>query len=155
MAVNLRQPRHEIAPMRPTDLDQVMEIERLSFRSPWSRQVFLEELDREWARLDVLRPRGGGLCLAFVNYWVVRDEIHVLNIATHPSERRRGLGTQVLGHVIEVARESRCRQISLEVRRSNVAAIRLYRRFGFRPVGIRPNYYAEDHEDALVMALDL
>ena len=141
--------------MRLTDLDPVMEIERLSFRTPWSRQVFVEELDREWAHVDVIRPRGGGPVLGFINYWLVSDEMHILNVATHANHRRHGVATQLLAHVIGFAKRQHCRCATLEVRRSNVAATRLYDKFGFRPVRVRAQYYAEDNEDAIEMSLEL
>jgi ribosomal-protein-alanine N-acetyltransferase len=159
MATRAQQRRFEIVPMRPVDLDGIMEIERQSFRAPWSRQVFVEELDRDWAHVDVLKPReapaSGPSVLAFVNYWLVRDEVHVLNVATHPSVRRSGHAARLLEHVIGFATRNKCRYVTLEVRRSNQPAIRLYRKYGFRPVGIRPNYYVEDNEDAIVMLLEL
>jgi [ribosomal protein S18]-alanine N-acetyltransferase len=157
MAVHPRNARLEIVPMRLGDLDEVMEIERLSFRAPWSRQVFIEELDREWAHVDVVKERVAHRhkLAAFCNYWLVRDEVHILNVACHPEERRKGHAARLLAHVIDFARRHACRYITLEVRRSNHGAIKLYRSYGFRPVGIRPNYYVEDNEDAIVMLLDL
>ena len=83
------------------------------------------------------------------------DEIHLLNLATHPLARRAGHASRLLAHIIDFGRQHGCRIVTLEVRRSNAAALRLYRRFAFRPVGVRPNYYAEDQEDAIVMLLDL
>ncbi len=80
---------------------------------------------------------------------------HLLNLATHPLARRAGHASRLLAHIIEFGRQHGCRIVTLEVRRSNAAALRLYRRFAFRPVGVRPNYYAEDQEDAIVMLLDL
>ena len=155
----------DITPMRREDLDDVLRIERAAYQRPWARDVFEQEIDRLWAFVDVLRPRveggrqepGGrhGRVVAFVNYWLVRDEVHVLNVATHPEERRRGYAARLMEHVLAFARERSCRYVTLEVRRSNVGAMRLYRRFAFRPVGVRPNYYAEDHEDAIVMLLEL
>lgn len=141
--------------MRPADLDAVMEIERSSFRSPWSRQVFVEEMARDWARLDVVRDADTGAVTAFANYWLVCDEVHILNLATHPQVRRSGHGSRLLAHIVDFARREACNQITLEVRRSNTQALRLYRRFAFRAIGVRPNYYAEDQEDAIVMMLDL
>ena len=93
--------------------------------------------------------------LAFVNYWLVRDEVHVLNVASHPEARRQGHASRLLEHVIAFANRNKCRYVTLEVRRSNSGAIRLYRKYGFRPVGVRPNYYVEDNEDAIVMLLEL
>jgi [ribosomal protein S18]-alanine N-acetyltransferase len=144
-----------IAKMEVEDIDAVMEIERLSFPAPWSRQVLLEEMTRDWARLEVVRSHDSGEVVGFANYWLVADELHVLNIATHPEHRQRGHATRMLAHMVAVARVLLCCRLTLEVRRSNVAAQRLYRRFAFRSVGVRPNYYAEDPEDAIVMLLDL
>ena len=158
MATRERQRRFEIVPMKAADLDDIMDIERVSFRAPWSRQVFVEELDREWAHVDVLKarePGAGPTVQAFVNYWLVRDEVHVLNVATHPEGRRQGHASRLLEHVIAFAVRHKCRYVTLEVRRSNAGAIRLYRKYGFRPVGVRPNYYVEDNEDAIVMLLEL
>jgi ribosomal-protein-alanine N-acetyltransferase len=118
-------------------------------------RLLLEEMGREWAHVDVVRDRVGLNVVAFSNYWVVADEVHLLNLATHPEARRAGHASRLLAHIIEVGRTRSCRFVTLEVRRSNAAATRLYRRFGFRAVGIRPNYYAEDQEDAIVMLLDL
>jgi ribosomal-protein-alanine N-acetyltransferase len=78
-----------IEPMKAADLDPVMEIERLSFKSPWSRQVFLEEIARDFAHVDVVRDVATGHIVAFGNYWLVADEVHVLNIATHPRRAAR------------------------------------------------------------------
>lgn len=154
MAVNKHPQAFDVGPMRVADLDQVMAIERVSFRSPDSAKVFLEEMARDWAHVDVVRDPERRV-VAFSNYWVVADEVHVLNLATHPGERRAGHASRLLAHIIDVGRERKCRVATLEVRRSNAAALRLYRRFGFRAVGVRPNYYAEDQEDAIVMLLDL
>jgi ribosomal-protein-alanine N-acetyltransferase len=149
----LREP--EIGPITADEIDAVMDIERHSFRSPWSREVFVEELDRPWAHVDVLRMPGERTVVAFINYWLVKDEVHILNVATHPEERRRGHAQRLLTHAIAVGQANHCRYVTLEVRRSNLGAIKLYRRFGFRAVGIRPNYYAEDQEDAILMILEL
>jgi len=156
MATRIQHRRFEVVPMTPGDLDAVLLIEQASSRSPWDRAVFVEELERQWAYLDLLRPReSGARPLAFVNYWLVRDEVHVLNIATHPDARREGHAARLLEHVIAFAHKHHCKFVTLEVRRSNGPAIRLYKKYGFRPVGIRPNYYAAGREDAVVMLLEL
>jgi len=155
MAVNKLQTAFDVEPMRLADVDAVMAIEKVSFRSPMTAQLLLEEMGREWAYIDVVRDRLHRNVVAFTNYWVVADEVHLLNLATHPEERRAGHASRLLAHIIEVGRTRSCRFVTLEVRRSNAAAARLYRRFGFRAVGVRPNYYAEDQEDAIVMLLDL
>ncbi|HEY5088778.1 MAG TPA: ribosomal protein S18-alanine N-acetyltransferase [Polyangia bacterium] len=155
MAVNKAPQPFLIEPMRRGDLDEVVEIERVSFRSPWSGQVFIEEMARDWAHVDVVRDAVRGSVVAFGNYWLVADEVHLLNVATDPRARRAGHASRMLAHIIDFGRRHDCRLVTLEVRRSNAAALRLYRRFAFRSVGVRPNYYAEDQEDAIVMLLDL
>jgi ribosomal-protein-alanine N-acetyltransferase len=155
MAVNKLPQAFDVEPMRLADVDAVMAIEKISFRSPMTAQLLLEEMGRDWAHVDVVRDRALRGVVAFSNYWLVADEVHLLNLATHPEARRAGHASRLLAHIIDVGRERRCRFVTLEVRRSNAAAARLYRRFGFRAVGMRPNYYAEDQEDAIVMLLDL
>jgi ribosomal-protein-alanine N-acetyltransferase len=144
--------------MRSDDLPEVSVIEAHSFRAPWPDQIFTEELEREWAHLDVVRERddtGKSRVIAFTNYWLVRDEVHLLNIAVHPDRRRHGFARQLMDHLLAFARRHECRYITLEVRRSNVGAIDLYKHYGFEAVGLRPKYYAEDGEDAIVMTLEL
>ncbi len=137
------------------DLDEVVAIERLCFPVPWDRQTFADELARPWARVEILRHRAAGRVVAFCNYWLVADEVHILNVAVRPDAQRRGLAGRLLDHIIEQARRSHARVLSLEVRVSNHAAVGLYRRFGFREVGRRPKYYADNGEDALLMDLEL
>jgi ribosomal-protein-alanine N-acetyltransferase len=156
MATRPRDRRYEIVPMTEADIDDVLAIEQRASRSPWTRQVFVEELERAWARVELLRERRPGAPpLGFINYWLVRDEVHVLNLAVDPDARRQGHASRLMEHAIGYAHRQRCRYLTLEVRRSNAGAIRLYRKYGFRPVGVRPNYYLEDREDALVMLLEL
>ena len=76
----------------------------VSFRSPWSAQVFLEEMARDWAHVDVVRDRARRACVAFGNYWLVADEVHLLNLATHPEARRAGHASRLLAHIIEIGR---------------------------------------------------
>jgi [ribosomal protein S18]-alanine N-acetyltransferase len=137
------------------DLDLVEEIERLSFPAPWARAAFADELERPWAHLELLCQGPSGHIVGFCNYWVVADELHILNVAVRPEERRRGHARRLLGHMLEAGRQARVRVLSLEVRASNTAAVALYRRLGFRQVGLRPKYYADNGEDALLMDLEL
>ena len=144
-----------ISPCRSTDLPAVEEIERLSFPTPWDRQSFEEELRRPFARLEVLRPKATGMVVAFCDYWLVADEVQILNIASHPAGRRQGFAGHLLTHIVAQAHLASFRLLSLEVRRSNLPAQSLYRKFGFRDVGIRPRYYADNQEDAVLMDLVL
>jgi ribosomal-protein-alanine N-acetyltransferase len=135
---------------RKSDLDEIIEIETLSFQSPWARQMFVEELNRDISRLKVMRGTPGNHVVAFINYWVVHDEIHILNVACHQDWRRRGLARKLLRHTLRFAQSTGARLVTLEVRRSNAPAIELYTQLGFNSVGVRPRYY-ENQEDAIVM----
>jgi ribosomal-protein-alanine N-acetyltransferase len=139
-----------LEPMTLEDLDDVLVIERLSFQTPWSRGAFRYELSQNRvARCSVARWRGrlvGYLCL-----WEIGHEIHVTNLATHPDVRRRGVARALLGAVLDDARERRVTLVFLEVRPTNVEALGLYERFGFRVIGRRKGYYFDTGEDALVM----
>jgi len=154
----MRKRRVEIVPMSRADLDEVLAIENEAFAAAHSRRIFVEELEREWASIDLLRTRsaqGASEIVAYCNYWLVRDEVHLLNIATRADARRKGYAAHLLEHLVDFATRRQCRYITLEVRRSNHAAIALYKRFSFDAVGIRPKYYVEDNEDAVVMLCEL
>jgi [ribosomal protein S18]-alanine N-acetyltransferase len=131
------------------DLDAVVSIERASSTRPWPRGVFARELERRGSRL--LLYYASGRPVAYVGFAIERDEASVLNLATHPDHRRRGYARELLERVIAATPSPAVKLLRLEVRRSNVAAIRLYRRLGFTVVGARPRYYAVDGEDALLM----
>ncbi|WP_342374247.1 ribosomal protein S18-alanine N-acetyltransferase [Myxococcus stipitatus] len=139
------------------DLAAVMALEQAAFKNPWSAELLKRELEHEWSTiLLVEEPRETvpPLLLGLAIFWIVHDEVHVLNVATAPQHRRRGVARAVMEEVLARGRGRRCSLATLEVRKSNEPAIQLYRSFGFRPVGIRPNYYADEREDAVVMVLD-
>jgi ribosomal-protein-alanine N-acetyltransferase len=148
----------QVRPMTPEDLTRVLEIEQVAFRNPWSAELLRRELGHDWSTILVAEepgPRGQMNVVGFVIFWIVHDELHVLNVATAPEHRNRGVGRLVLETALAQGRRRHCTLATLEVRRSNAAALGLYRDFGFRPVGIRPNYYVDEGEDAIVMVLDL
>lgn len=138
-----------IEPATARDLDAIDAIERHSFPTPWPRATWEAELQRAWAHVDVLRDDAGRV-LAFCNYWLVADELHVHSIAVHPDHRGRGLAAQLLAHVVAAAVAAGAQLATLEVRRSNAPAIALYERAGFATIHVRAAYY-QDGEDALVM----
>ena len=142
--------------MRPQDLRQVLEIERCSFENPWTSALFLQELRIPFSRIVVVRPAGGAEepIAGYLCRWHVADEIHVLNVAVHPQYRRLRLGSVLLEEALREARAVGAEAVTLEVRRSNEPAQRLYLVFGFEEVGVRRNYYGRG-EDALIMRLDL
>lgn len=114
-----------------------------------------EELERPWARVWVVRPAEGAEPAGFLVAWHVADELHVLNVATAPPLRRRGFARVLMDEALAYAARERVRIVLLEVRRSNRAAIKLYRGLGFTALGVRPGYYADNDEDAIEMILAL
>jgi ribosomal-protein-alanine N-acetyltransferase len=144
--------------MDPDDLPAMMAIERVAFRNPWSTELVRRELTHEWSTILIAEeagPDGRMQLLGFSIFWLVQDELHILNVATAPEHRHRGVARAVLRATLQEARDRRCTAATLEVRRSNEPALNLYRSFGFRPIGVRPNYYVEEGEDAVVMVLEL
>ena len=140
--------------MRPLDLDDVLAIERASFSMPWSRGAFLYEMEQnQVARCFVVREVDR--VVGYVCLWEMADELHITNIAVHPSVRRRGIGRTLLARVLDDARQRALRLVVLEVRPSNAEALALYESFGFRVVGRRRGYYYDTGEDALVMEANL
>lgn len=113
------------------------------------------ELDRDHARLWVCRLQPDTPVVAFLLAWHVADEVHLIHIATHSSARRQGAGKALLNRLLDFASEAAARLVLLEVRRSNTAAISLYRRLGFCAIGVRRAYYADNREDAIEMLLTL
>ncbi len=144
--------------MRREDLDAVMAIEKMALPNPWSAELFRREMSHDWSSILVAEgedARGQSMMMGFIIFWLVHDEVHVLNVAVDPTFRRRGVARALLAEAVARARDARAVLATLEVRRSNAAAINLYRLFGFRAVGVRSNYYADDGEDAFVMVMNL
>ena len=130
------------------DLPQVMAIERRAFPTPWSLAMFVLELSKP-SGLCLTASRDGRIvgyviCSRYDTVW------HVMNVAVDPGARRTGVASGLLASLLERVDDPRAR-LTLEVRRSNAAAISLYERFGFRTAGTRRRYYQDNGEDALVM----
>jgi [ribosomal protein S18]-alanine N-acetyltransferase len=136
-------------PMSPSDLDDVLAIENVSFARPWSGQMFLDEMSNQAASVIVFKT--SGRVVGYLCFWEVVDEGHLLNIAVHPDRRSDGLGTFMMDHLVHTCRQRRLSRILLDVGRRNVPARNLYKKFGFASIGFRKNYYAEIQDDALVM----
>ncbi len=148
---------YRLRKMVANDLDAVMAIESVAHPHHWSAELVRRELGHEWSTVLLCEEpdgRGGMKLLGFLILWLVHDELHILNLATAPEHRRRGVGRTLLEAALARGRQHRCVQATLEVRRSNDPAIGLYQAFGFRAVGIRPNYYVDEREDAIVMVFD-
>ncbi|HEY7132163.1 MAG TPA: ribosomal protein S18-alanine N-acetyltransferase [Candidatus Limnocylindrales bacterium] len=142
-----------IEAMRLEDLDEVQGIEEASFSTPWPPNAYRSELMTN--RLaSYLVARAGDRIVAYGGMWLMVDEAHITTFAVHPAWRRQKLGERMLLAFLDLARDRHAREATLEVRLSNVAARRLYEKYGFRPVGLRPRYYSDNNEDALIMTTD-
>lgn len=142
----------EIGLMTLDDIDAVAAIEAATFKTPWSKESFYREVtDNACARYIVLRE--DGVAIAYAGVWFVLDEGHITNIAVREDRRGMGYGERVTRAMIQLAADSGMNWMTLEVRRSNEAAKRLYHKLGFIDVGYRKRYY-ENTEDALIMALE-
>lgn len=145
--------RLRIEPMTLDDLPAVHAIERASFTTPWPDDAYRSELQTN--RLaSYLVARIEDEVVAFAGIWLMVDEAHITTFAVHPAWRRRGIGERLLLAILDGAIARQAREATLEVRLSNVAARRLYEKFGFRPVGLRPRYYTDNGEDALIMTTE-
>jgi [ribosomal protein S18]-alanine N-acetyltransferase len=139
-----------IEPMRLDDLTAVHAIELASFTAPWPPHAYRSELESN--RLaHYLVARAGDAVAAYGGMWLMVDEAHITTFAVHPSWRRQRIGERLLLAFLDLAIERGAHEATLEVRLSNLAARKLYEKYGFRPVGLRPRYYSDDHEDALIM----
>jgi [ribosomal protein S18]-alanine N-acetyltransferase len=143
----------ELRRLELADLDAIEEIEKVSYPTPWSRSMFASELAKPSSlSLGAVDERG-----VLVGYLVLSryvDAWHVMNVAVAPEQRRSGVASALLDHLFDVTREDAQRGYTLEVRVSNLGAIRLYERFGFAARGVRRGYYTDNREDALIMWRD-
>ncbi|WP_085993410.1 ribosomal protein S18-alanine N-acetyltransferase [Oceanobacillus senegalensis] len=143
-----------IRKMEFTDVEQVLEVERASFTTPWTTDVFYQEIvDNHHAHYFVLEV--DEKIVGYVGIWIVVDDAQITNIAIMPDYRGQSLGERLFGFVIQLLQHIGAKRLSLEVRVSNIAAQRLYRKFGLVPGGIRKNYYTDSGEDAIVMWVNL
>jgi ribosomal-protein-alanine N-acetyltransferase len=135
--------------MRTADVGEVMDIERVTYPTPWSRAMFLSELGRRYGMgLVAVEPAG---VLGYLMATQHAEVWHILNVSVHPTRRGQGIGGLLLSSLFERADGRAERGFTLEVRVSNEPAIRLYRRMGFLDGGVRPHYYSDNGEDALIM----
>ena len=136
------------------DLEGVLAVEDESFSNPWTKEMYAWELqNRSVCHIFVVRTpedRVAGFCA----FWLVVDEIHINNVAIRPALRGQGIGSHLMQRVFEEARRLGAKRATLEVRRSNEGARRLYERLGFYVAGKRPNYYTNPVEDALILWRD-
>ena len=134
------------------DLPRIMEIERLAFPAPWTLASFQRELTLPFSRIMVAIPAESSSIAGFLCRWLIADECHILNIAVHPDSRRLGIGAVLISETVNEAKSTGAGVVTLEVRRSNLPARQLYRKFEFEERRLRRHYYGPG-EDAIIMEL--
>ena len=145
--------RLAIERMTHADLGAVQAIEKASFTTPWPSYAYRNELETNRLAHYVV-VRAGREVIGYAGVWLMVDEAHVTTFAVAPAWRRRRVGERLLLAILDLSLARGAREATLEVRLSNLGARRLYEKYGFRPVGIRPRYYSDDHEDALIMTTE-
>ncbi|MBI5233069.1 MAG: ribosomal protein S18-alanine N-acetyltransferase [Deltaproteobacteria bacterium] len=143
-----------ISPLQSEDLDHVLDIEKLSFKNPWTKNLFERELSNPVSYAFVLKgadPGEDAAVSGYVIFWIIETEAHILNITVHPACRKKGFGRMLLKYALDTMERKGVFDVYLEVRTTNEPAIALYKSHGFEIVGIRRRYYGD--EDAIVMRL--
>lgn len=141
----------KIFPMQKSDVEEVMKIEQQAYgEHHWSKDSFYGELSNELAHYYSAFDLSGNL-LGYAGTWRILDEAHITTIAVKPELRRRKIGEALLIRAIEDFYKNEIKYVTLEVRVSNVAAIKLYEKYGFKSLGERKGYYQNNNEDALIM----
>jgi ribosomal-protein-alanine N-acetyltransferase len=135
----------------PSQIDDVLAVEQASFTNPWTREMYLSELENRSLSFCFLARDAEGPVIGFCSFWRVLDELHINNLAVLPDFRRLGVASALLTRVLAEGQKLGTRRATLEVRRSNEAARLLYERFGFALAGVRRGYYTNPIEDALVL----
>ena len=147
----------EIVEMTPADINDILEIEQLSFPTPWSKNLFLKEYHSQNSKIFLARHPylEQNKVLGYICTWFVCGEAHILNLACHPHFRRNGVATHLLAHCLSFSFKNGVKKVFLEVRACNHEAQALYTHYGFKPIGLRKGYYSDTHEDAIVMFLEM
>jgi ribosomal-protein-alanine N-acetyltransferase len=149
-------------PMQETDLEEVVALEQISFTEPWTRKMFIGELrgnpfatnliaradNEEWREVHA------GDLLGYIMFWVVFEELHLMNLAICPERRRHGIAKELVRQALSLGSAKGAQTVLLEVRASNAAAQALYEGFGFKRKGVRRAYYEHPSEDAVIMILE-
>ena len=136
------------------EIDAILAVERASFTNPWTREMYLAELDHHGVAFFYVARDADSRVIGFCSFWRILDELHINNLAVLPEYRRQGVASALLARVIEEGTSMGSRRATLEVRHSNEAARRLYGGFGFVVAGVRRGYYSNPIEDALVLCRD-
>jgi len=139
----------EIIPLEECYIDDIVNISIMSFPIAWTKDAFLNELSNKFARYVIAVK--DDVVIGYGGMWVILDESHVTNIAVHPEYRGIGAGALIVEALLDICRYEKATSITLEVRKSNEVAQRLYKKYGFIEEAVRKNYYEDNREDAVIM----
>lgn len=131
-------------------LEGVMIVENLSFTIPWSKEAFIDEITKNQFA-NYLVAVEDGVVIGYAGMWKIFDEGHITNIAVHPEFRKYGIGSKLVTELLNLSREQGIISLTLEVRKSNLAARALYEKYSFEEAGVRKKYYTDNGEDAIIM----
>ena len=147
----------EIRSMAMEDLDEILAIETSSFSKPWGRDVFMRELEIPISRnlVAIVSKARHNEIAGYMTYWVVAGEVQVHKICVREDFRKSGVASSLMAEMIRLSDGEGVGLCTLEVGRSNEGAKQLYEKFGFEVTDIRPQYYAESGDDAMILSLDL
>lgn len=140
----------EISPLKLEHIDRILTIDALCFPTPWSRKSLEREVENN-ALTKYVVAKKSGIVIGYAGMWVILDEGHITNVAVHPEYRGIGAGSLLLEALIEICKIELIKSMTLEVRKSNIRAQNLYKKYGFSEKGIRKEYYRDNKEDALIM----
>jgi len=139
--------------MKPHELHEVIAIETKSFPDPWGEMLFRTELGNPFSKNIVVHYRNNKKLLGYNLFWIMFNEVHILNLAVDPACRQRGLGKLLIKKAISMGKNMGANKATLEVRMSNHTAIYLYKKMGFKIMGERPRYYIRTNENAYIMVI--
>ncbi|MBN2460558.1 MAG: ribosomal protein S18-alanine N-acetyltransferase [Candidatus Cloacimonetes bacterium] len=139
----------EVSRMQAEQVDLILDLEKCLFSEPWTREMFLQEMTQHDA--FVLRNSENGEILGYICGWKILEEYHITNLGVNPGYQRQGWGEYLVRYLMKIKSAEQHREFYLEVRKSNIPALSLYGKIGFKIIGARRNYYNEPKEDAILM----
>ena len=141
----------KIIPMQIKHIKEILKIEKESFKTPWTKDSFENEIKSNKLAYYIIAINELDIIYGYAGLWHIINEGHITNIAVSKSFQNKGIATKMISHLIEYAKNNNIIGLTLEVRDSNICARKLYEKIGFIYEGVRPGYYQDSGEDALIM----
>lgn len=143
---------YSVVQLGASDIDELVDLEKLCFAYHWTREQFLMGLER--GVFKILGVRQDNRLSGYMAFSLIDDEMEILNLAVHPDFRGKGMGKSLLNRAFEICRKKGITKSFLDVKASNIPALELYRKFGYKQIGVRKKYYPDTKEDALLFRYD-